>query len=204
MILNDVAGELLARAQLAIAKEMQRGVEKGKLTKEQADAALARVTTSTSLDAMRTASIVIEAIIEHLEVKHRLFADLDMVCSRETIIATNTSSLSITELGSVTRHPDRFIGLHFFNPVPRMKLVEIIRGHRTSDDTVERAAACVRTLEKEYVLAKDTPGFIVNRVARNYYGESFRLIDEGIASVEQVDRILRAGGSPWDRSNPWI
>src|SRR5579883_659354 len=124
VILSDVAGEMLTRAQVAIAQDLQRGVDKGRIAKQQADQALTRVHTSTDLEQMRSATVVIEAIVERSDIKHRLFADLDSICSPETILASNTSSLSITELASATRIPERFIGIHFFNPAPRMKLVE--------------------------------------------------------------------------------
>jgi len=196
VILNDVAGELLTRAQLAIAQDLQRSVDKGRIDKADADSALTRIHTTTDLESMRSANFVIEAVIERLDVKHRLFAELDSICTPETILASNTSSLSITELGSVTRFPHRFLGIHFFNPVSRMKLVEIIRGHRTSQETLDKAASFVHLLGKEPVIAKDTPGFIVNRVARNFYGEAFRIVDESTATYEQVDKIMRAGGFP--------
>jgi 3-hydroxybutyryl-CoA dehydrogenase len=196
VILSDVAGEMLTRAQVAIAQDLQRGVDKGKIAKQQADQALTRVHTSTDLEQMRSATVVIEAIVERSDIKHQLFGKLDSICSPETIFASNTSSLSITELASATRIPERFIGIHFFNPAPRMKLIEIIRGHLTSDEVVERTELFVRQLGKEPVIAKDSPGFIVNRVARNFYGEAFRIVDEGVGSFAQVDAIMRAGGFP--------
>jgi 3-hydroxybutyryl-CoA dehydrogenase len=137
---------------------------------------------------------VIEAAIEKLDTKQELFRRLSDQCSEECLFATNTSSLSITAIASATRRPERVLGLHFFNPAHIMKLVEIIRGEATSDEVMYRAEGYVKQLGKVPVLARDTPGFLVNRVARNYYGESFRILSEQIATVEQVDQIWRANG----------
>ncbi len=194
VLLYDVAGEMLTRGQFAIATDLQKSVDRGKLGKEEADEILTRVHPSTELDSMRSATFIIEAAVERIDIKQDLFAQLDRICSREAVLATNTSSLSVTEIAAATQFPERVIGLHFFNPVPRMKLVEIVRGHRTGDAAVAAARAFSETLGKEVVLAKDSPGFIVNRVARNFYGESLRLLDEGIGGVEQIDRAMRAFG----------
>lgn len=194
VLLYDVADEILTRAQLAIAQDLQRGIDRGRIGKAEADETLTRIHPAKSLEQMRSASLVIEAAVERMDVKQEIFAALDAVCSREAILASNTSSLSITEIAAGTRHPERVAGLHFFNPVPRMKLVEVVRGHRTSDTTVTLSKSFAVQLGKDVVVATDSPGFIVNRVARNFYGESLRLLDEGAGTVEQIDRAIRAFG----------
>ena len=194
VLFHDVADEMLTRGQLAIAQDLQRIVDRGKMGKDEADAILTRIHPAPQLDAMRSASLVIEAVVERIDVKQELFANLDVVCTRDTILATNTSSLSVTEIASAVRYPERVVGMHFFNPVPRMRLVELVRGHRTKEEYIIEARAFIEALGKDVVLAKDSPGFIVNRVARNFYGESLRLLDEGVGTVEVIDRAVRALG----------
>jgi 3-hydroxybutyryl-CoA dehydrogenase len=194
VLLCDVADEVLTRAQVSIAQDLQRAVDRGKVTKEEADDALIRVRTTRDLQQMRAATVVVEAIVERIELKHEIFRELDRVCLPDTVLATNTSSLSVTEIASATHVPERVLGLHFFNPVPRMKLVELIRGHRTSDDVVATATKFVRAMDKQIVVSSDAPGFIVNRIARHFYGESLRILDEKAATVEQIDRAMRGVG----------
>jgi 3-hydroxybutyryl-CoA dehydrogenase len=137
---------------------------------------------------------VIEAVVEKLEVKQDIFRRLEAICQSNAIFATNTSSLSITAIASVLSRPERVVGMHFFNPAHLMKLVEIIRGHRTAEAVVSRASDLARALGKIPVHAKDTPGFIVNRCARPFYGEALRVLGEGIASPEDIDRIVKLEG----------
>lgn len=194
VLLYDVVPDMVRRGQLAVAQDLQRGVDRGKLGKAEADEILTRIHPATDLEQFRSATVVIEAAVERIDIKQELFARLDQICSHSAILATNTSSLSVTEIASATQHPDRVVGLHFFNPVARMRLVEVIRGHRTGDEAIAGAMAFAKTLGKDVVLAKDSPGFIVNRVARNFYGEALRLLDEGAGAVEQIDRAMRAFG----------
>lgn len=140
------------------------------------------------------ADIIIEAVIENLEVKQNLFADLEKINTEQTILATNTSSISITQIASALQNPSRFIGLHFFNPAHLMKLVEVISGKQTDPDIALTMMNFSKSLGKTAVEVKDSPGFIVNRVARHYYVESFKLLEEGVSDVEGIDKLLRSSG----------
>ncbi|MBS1912015.1 MAG: 3-hydroxybutyryl-CoA dehydrogenase [Bacteroidetes bacterium] len=194
VVLYDITPESLERGAGQIAKFVAGSVERGKLTEEAAAELRGRVATSASLDAMAGAEIVVEAAIERLDVKQDLFARLEALVAPDAILASNTSSLAITEIAARLQHPERVVGMHFFNPAHIMKLVEVIQGYRTSEEVMERTAGISRRLGKVPVSAKDTPGFIVNRVARNFYGEAFRIVGEGCATHEQVDRCMKAVG----------
>jgi 3-hydroxybutyryl-CoA dehydrogenase len=196
VVLYDIAEGPLQKAIKGIGVQIDKSVEKGKLPRENADAASSRITTSAELESLSTCDLIVEAAIENLAIKKDLFSKLSNMLAEDAILSSNTSSLSITAIASACKNPDRVLGLHFFNPAHIMKLVEIVRGQQTSDDVVSRSANYVKKLGKVAVLAKDTPGFIVNRVARNYYGESFRALHEGIASHDKIDRIMKANGFP--------
>lgn len=196
VVLYDIAEATLTRAAKGNSSQIDKAVEKGKLKAEDAQGVRDRIKTSSTFEDLALCNLVVEAAIEDLPIKQELFGKLSSMLANDAILSSNTSSLSITAIASACKHPERVIGLHFFNPAHIMKLVEIIRGQQTSDDVVLRAHDYVRKLGKVPVLAKDTPGFIVNRVARNYYGESFRALHEGIASHEQIDRIMKANGFP--------
>jgi 3-hydroxybutyryl-CoA dehydrogenase len=194
VLLHDVAPASLERGMERLAADLAKGVEKGKLTAEESRAALARITTVTELAGLAPCELVIEAAVEDLVLKQELFRRLGEICSDEAILATNTSSLSVTAIASVVHRPERVVGMHFFNPAHIMKLVEVIQGHRTSDGVLAATRAAAESMGKVPVSAKDTPGFIVNRVARPYYGEALRILGEGVTSVEEIDRILTLGG----------
>lgn len=194
VVLFDVKDDVVQKAHTYITDQIAKAVERGKLTQEQADAATGRVKTTTSLDDMAPCDIVIEAIIEDKDIKQQLFAALEERLAADAIIATNTSSIAVTSLAAELRHPERFAGMHFFNPAHIMKLVEVIRGARTSETTVERILELSRALGKSPAVAKDVPGFIVNRVARNFYNEAMRICMEGAASIEQVDTLMKGAG----------
>lgn len=196
VVLNDIADEFLQRAFRNIGTLMDKMTEKGKLSVEDANAAALRIRTTSHFEHLKTCDLVIEAAVENLKIKQELFSRLSDLVGEDTLLASNTSSLAITAIASACRKPERVLGLHFFNPAHIMKLVEIIRGQETSDEVMYRAEGYVKQLGKIPVLAKDTPGFIVNRVARNFYGEAFRLVGDGIASYEQVDNIMRLAGFP--------
>jgi len=197
VILYDIQTEIVRRGLERIRASFHREVERGRLAAETAEIALGRIRTTTRLaDCAPGVSLILEAAPEDLQIKRALFAELDALAPPETIFASNTSSLSITALAAATQRADRFIGLHFFNPAPVMPLVEVIRGEQTSDETMEWALAWVRDLGKTPVIARDTPGFIVNRVARPYYGEALRLLGEGAADVPTIDRLMRSAGFP--------
>ncbi|MBI3189206.1 MAG: 3-hydroxybutyryl-CoA dehydrogenase [Ignavibacteriales bacterium] len=194
VVLHDVSNDVLKSSLQRITSDLKQGVKKGIFTARDAKKALARLKTTTLLKNLRTCNLVIEAVVENLGLKKKLFTQLEKVCSSNTIFATNTSSLSVTAIASATKHPERVVGLHFFNPVPRMKLVEVISGVHTHQQTMTLALDFIKQLEKVSILAKDSPGFIVNRVARPFYGEALRLLGEGVASVAEIDRILKLEG----------
>src|SRR6516164_452652 len=167
VVLNDINDGFLQRAYRGIGETMQKSTDKGKLSVADANAAALRIRTTSHFEHLKTCELVIEAAVEKLETKQQIFSKLSDLCSDDTIFSTNTSSLSITAIASAAKNPSRCVGLHFFNPAHIMKLVEIVRGHDTTDDVMYRAEGYVKQLGKVPVLAKDTPGFIVNRVARN-------------------------------------
>lgn len=194
VILYDVELAAVERGMLRIKSGLARDVEKGKRSAEETEAALGRIRPVVEARSLGVSHWVIEAAPEDPEIKRLIFRDLDELCAETTILASNTSSLSITALGGATRLPQRVVGMHFFNPAPIMPLVEVVRGARTSDETVMAAMDLARRWGKTPVQAKDTPGFIVNRVARPFYLEAFKLLGDGVADVETIDRIMRAGG----------
>jgi len=194
VILYDIDDTAIKNGIESIESNLTKGVEKDKITRDEAGKIRERISTSNNLIELKIATTVIEAIIERLDIKQGLFQRLDEILPHESIIATNTSSLSITALGAATKRPDRVIGMHFFNPAHIMKLVEIVKGKETSHSTISRITTLAENFGKMPVLASDTPGFIVNRVARPFYGEALRLLGEGVASVEEIDRIVKKSG----------
>ncbi len=194
-VLACEADDERARAALqGLERTLNRLVERGRLTAADVAATLGRVRLTTRLEDLAAAECVIEAVPEVLELKRQVFGTLDAVCPPATVLATNTSSLSVTELAAATRRPDRFVGIHFFNPVPLMGLIEIVRGLQTSDATLAFARDLAQRLGKTAVEVKDTPGFIVNRVARPFYNEALRLLNDRVADVATIDRIMKLGG----------
>ena len=192
-ILFDVNQSLLEKSLKTIELNLEAGVQKNKLTADQKKDALQRITLASSLTELRS-DLVIEAIIEKLEVKHELFKNLEEINSTSTILATNTSSIPITQIAAVLKRPENCVGLHFFNPAHLMKLVEVIAGAATHTQVVQAMVDFSKRLDKVAVIAKDSPGFIVNRVARHYYVEALKALEEGVASHEQMDRLLRSAG----------
>lgn len=194
VILHDVSEEVLTSAMDRTGEDLRRNVEKGRLDSVQATETLSRIHPRKSFDDMATADFVIEAAIEDLRAKQEIFKKLNATVRPDVILATNTSSLSITSIAALTKYPASVVGMHFFNPPPLMKLVEVVRGKQTSDATAKSTAELAATMGKTPVVCRDTPGFIVNRVARPFYGEALRLLAEGIASVEEIDRIMKLEG----------
>jgi 3-hydroxybutyryl-CoA dehydrogenase len=198
VLLSDADPGVVERARDAIRTGLARDVAKGRTDQPRADALLARIesvaATSAGVGAFADCGLVIEAVIEDLAVKRELFAALETVASRETILATNTSSLSIAAIGAATTHADRVVGMHFFNPAPLMALVEIVPAITTAPAVAERTRALAAAWGKTTVVATDTPGFIVNRVARPFYGEALRMLEEGLADVATIDWALREVG----------
>ena len=192
-ILFDLNPAALEKAQATIAAGLAKLVEKNKLTPADRDAALQRLTTTTDTSVVQ-ADLIIEAVVERLDVKHQLFRELAVINSPTTILASNTSSLPITQLAAPVPHPERVVGLHFFNPAPIMPLVEVISGVATAPEVADAVEALARRIGKTPVRAADAPGFIVNRVARHYYVESLKVAEENVASFEVVDQLLEASG----------
>ncbi len=192
-LLFDVNKEQLISAVEVIIKNLAQSVAKGKCTEEQKRDTLSRIHTVSEITALK-ADLVIEAAVEKLEIKQELFSQLEKINEGKTILATNTSSISVTQIFSALRDPVRAIGLHFFNPADRMKLVEIISGAHTDPALVQTMKDFCQQLRKTCVLAKDSPGFIVNRVARHFYVESLKLLEEKTAGVPAIDALLRSAG----------
>lgn len=194
-VLFDTNEAALSKAAEYISQQLQTAVTKQKLTQEQADKASSLLQCSPTLDAMKGSTFIIEAIVEDRDAKLAFFRRAEEECADEnTILASNTSSISINSIASGLRRPEKFVGLHFFNPAHLMKLVEVIRGTRTADTVVQQCIDLAKKLGKSPAVAKDVPGFIVNRVARNYYNEAQRIVTEGAASTEQVDAIMKSAG----------
>ena len=195
VLLFDNETEALTRARASIQKNLDRSVEKNRLTKNEANAVHSRIETSTgSYESLADAGLVIEAIVEDLGTKRNLFATLDRVVKSDTVLATNTSSLSVTAIARASTRPERVLGVHFFNPPTVLPLVEIVPGLATSSDVTERTQSLVDAWGKKTVIASDTPGFIVNRIARPFYGEALRIYEEGIADMATIDWAMKELG----------
>jgi 3-hydroxybutyryl-CoA dehydrogenase len=193
VIVREVNPELLRKGLGRIEGFLAKGVERGKLTAERRAEVLARLEGTTEFDAFAAADLVIEAATENLEAKRAVFAALEQVSPASAIFASNTSSLSITEMAAATKRPARFVGLHFFNPVPLMKLVEVVRSPLTAADVSEQAVAFARSLGKTPVRATDKTGFVVNRLLVPYLLDAIRALEEGVASIEDIDEAMRLG-----------
>lgn len=194
VILYDVADDIVQAALAKISASIDKGVALGKTEEETAAAAKNAFRISTRLAETAEADLVIEAAPEKMALKRKIFGELDDAAAEHTILSSNTSSLSISALAGATERPDRFLGLHFFNPAHIMKLVEVIRGDDTSHETLAAANAFVERLGKTAVQCKDTPAFIVNRVARPFYGEAYRLLGENAADVKAIDKLVKSAG----------
>jgi 3-hydroxybutyryl-CoA dehydrogenase len=192
-IVREVEESLVAKGLGRIEKFLAGGVEKGKLTADDKARTLANLSGTTKLEELKGCDIIIEAIIENIDEKARTYATLDAVLPDHAVLCSNTSSLCITELASRTKRPDRFAGLHFFNPVPLMKLVEVVRGLATSDQTYQSVFAFAQTLGKEPITAPDRPGFIVNRLLVPYLLDAVRAYEHGLGTVEDIDKGMKLG-----------
>lgn len=192
-ILFDVSEEIVQKAKSKIENDLQKIVEKQKISSQKKDNTLQQLSFTSNINNC-IADVVIEAVIEKLEIKTSLFNQLATLNKDETIFTTNTSSLSVSAIAKEITRPERVAGLHFFNPAPIMKLVEVVKAEQTSDETISKLLELTKSLGKVPVVCKDAPGFIVNRVARPYYIESLRLVEEGIADFETIDRLLESKG----------
>ena len=192
-LVREVEQPLLTKGLARIEKFLAGGVEKGKVTAEQKDTTLRNLSGTTQLEDLKGCDIIIEAIVENIDEKAKTYAALESVVGDATIFCSNTSSLCITELASKTKRPDRFAGLHFFNPVPIMKLVEVVRGLATSDDTYTQVFAFAQALGKEPITAPDKPGFIVNRLLVPYLLDAIRSYEHGLGTLEDIDKGMMLG-----------
>ncbi len=194
VILQDVSTESVARGRDAIAASLTKFAEKGRLTGEQAQAALERIVTVTDLEAVADADIVVEAVFEKFEVKADVFRRLDAVCGDDTLLATNTSAIPITSIAAVTSRPEQVVGTHFFSPVPLMKLCELVRGYKTSDEAMDRARVFAEGVGKTVVVVnRDVAGFVTTRLITALAMEAIALVESGVASAEDVDTACRLG-----------
>ena len=193
VIMNDINEEFVAKGYNKIKKSLEKAVTKGRMTEEAKEVALANLTTTVSLDDAKDADFVIEAASENKEIKLGIFKQLDKICKPEAILASNTSSLPITEIAAATNRPDQVIGTHFFNPVPAMKLLEIVMGLQTSEATYEAALALGQQLEKVPVKAIDKGGFIVNRLIDPFINEAVFMLEEGVGTAEDIDNGCKFG-----------
>ncbi|OLN31850.1 3-hydroxybutyryl-CoA dehydrogenase [Desulfosporosinus metallidurans] len=193
VIVNDIKDEFVVRGLGIIQKNLSRSVEKGKLTAEDREVTLGRITKSTSLQDAAAADLVIEAAVENMVIKSKVFSQLDVICPEHTILSSNTSSLPITEIAAFTKRPDRVIGMHFMNPVPVMKLVEVIRGLATSDEVYKTIESLSLKMGKTPVEVNDAPGFVANRILIPMLNEAVYTLYEGIATVEAIDNVMKLG-----------
>ena len=193
VVLVDIEQSILDRAARTIEKNLARQVKKEVITQEAADDALARITTSVEMAAAAEADLIVEAVLEQFDVKAAVWRELDGVAPEGAILASNTSSISITRLAALTGRPERFIGMHFFNPVPMMKLVEVIRGHATSEEVTERVMREATDLGKTPVAVHDYPGFVSNRVLMPMINEAIYVLMEGVADAEAIDTVMKLG-----------
>lgn len=195
VILRDISDEALERGMNIIKKSLGRLVKKGKLSQEDADAIVGRIKTTKELKDLADADYVIEAVFEKMEIKKEIFGELDRLTRSDVILATNTSSLSITEIAASTSRPDKVVGMHFFNPVPVLPLVEIVQGLTTSDETVNTAYELAKKFGKTPIKTKDQPGFIVNRILVPYMNEAAWALMEGVGSAEEIDEAMKLGAN---------
>ena len=195
VIVRDIKDELVQSGIVRINNGLSKLVSKGKMTEETKEDILSRISGTTDMNLAADCDLVVEAAIENMKIKKEIFAELDKICKPETILASNTSSLSITEVASATKRPDKVIGMHFFNPAPVMKLVEIIRGMATSQETFDAVKELSVAIGKEPVEVEEAPGFVVNRILIPMINEASFILQEGIASVEDIDTAMKYGAN---------
>ena len=194
-LLYDIKQEFIDTGVGRIGTFLRGSRERGKISADQEQQILGRLNGTTQLEKCRGSRLVIEAAPEQLQLKRDIFKQLDSICGPETLLATNTSSFNVTAIAASAVHQERVLGLHFFNPPPLMALVEVVQGDRTSSETIEAATDLMRRMGKTPARAKDTPGFIVNRIARPFYNEALRILNDGDASVATIDRIMKEAGN---------
>lgn len=195
VIIRDIKDEFVQGGLNKINKSLSKRVSKGKMTEEDKETILKRVSGTTDMNLAEDCDLVVEAAIENMDIKKQIFSQLDEVCKPETILASNTSSLSITEIASATKRADRVIGMHFFNPAPVMKLVEVIKGMSTSEETLNKVKEIAKEIGKDPVEVAEAPGFVVNRILIPMINEAIGIYSEGIASIEDIDKAMMLGAN---------
>ena len=194
VLMHDVADEFVQKGLDSIDKFLTKGIERGKVTEEGKREVLGRITGTTRIEELKDVDFIIEAVLEDVGIKQEVFKKLDALVAPEVVICTNTSSISITEIASATKRPDKVAGMHFFNPAQLMRLVEVIRGHYSSDETMKTVIDLAKTMGKEPIeVKKDSPGFVVNRIMIPHFIEAIKIVEEGIATVEDVDKAVKLG-----------
>jgi 3-hydroxybutyryl-CoA dehydrogenase len=192
--MQDVADEFVQKGLDSVDRFLTKGIERGKVTEEGKREVLARIKGTTQIEELKGVDFIIEAVLEDLKIKQDVFKVLDGLVASEVILCTNTSSISITEIASATKRPDKVAGMHFFNPAQLMRLVEVIRGHYSSDETIKTVIDLSKKMGKEPVeVRKDSPGFVVNRIMIPHFIEAIKIVEEGIATVEDVDKAVKSG-----------
>ena len=195
VLMTDISAEALEKAKKGFIKSLSKLVEKEKITEDRKNEILAKIHTTQNIEDAKDANLVLEAVSEKMAIKKELFSKLDEICSQKAIFATNTSSLSITEIACATKYPERVIGMHFFNPAPVMKLVEIIKGYTTSQEVYETILKLTKELGKEPVLCEEAPGFVVNRILIPMINESIGILADGVATTEDIDSAMKYGAN---------
>jgi 3-hydroxybutyryl-CoA dehydrogenase len=193
VLIYDVQADIVIKGINSIRKSQELLVEKGKITASQKESTLTNIQSVSDFRHLQV-DLAIEAVVEKLDVKQKIFAELEKINAKDCILTTNTSSIQITQIASVLKYPERFAGLHFFNPAPVMKLVEVIQGAATDRGTIQLLVDFSRKLEKQPVVAQDSPGFIVNRVARHFYVESLKMVEENVTSFQNIDMLMKSAG----------
>ena len=194
VVMQDVTDEFVKKGVASIGKFMTKGIERGKVTEEQKSEVLNRISGTTRIEDLKDADFVIEAVFEDLKVKQAVFEKIDGLVAPEVILCTNTSSISITEIASATKRPEKVAGMHFFNPAQIMRLVEVIRGYYSSDDTIAAIIDLAKRMGKEPIeVKKDSPGFVVNRIMVPQFIEAIKIVEEGVATIEDVDKAVKLG-----------
>ncbi|WP_411682669.1 3-hydroxybutyryl-CoA dehydrogenase [Clostridium thailandense] len=195
VVMRDIEESFVQRGCGVITKSLEKSVQKGKLLEEEKNKILSRITPTTDINLAKEADLIIEAAIENMAIKKKIFAELDALCKPEAVLATNTSSLSITDVASATKRPDKVIGMHFFNPVPVMKLVEVIKGIATSEETKNTIIEISKNIGKDPVEVEEAPGFVVNRILIPMINEAVGILADGVASVEDIDLAMKLGAN---------
>ena len=194
VIMRDIEDRFVQSGLKAIEKFLTKSVEKGKMAEDQKKGVLSRIKGTTKMEDLKDADFVIEAVFEDLELKKNVFRQLDELTRSQAILTTNTSSMSVTEIAMATKRPEKVAGMHFFNPAPLMRLVEVIRGYHTNDETIHTVMEMAKKMGKEPIeVKKDTPGFVVNRLMTPHFVEAIRMVEEGVASIEDIDKAVKLG-----------